>query len=176
VTPPKWNDDEAMLALVDDWFLELEMLDALDDAERIQPDITFADVYSWIERDAVDAAKAGNFRPLVDMRRGQNPLVRKIQDEMGAKLSAEAEDLIDRRLVGERRVKEGRGVAKRSIAEREGSETFCAAQEVPAIEGILRHHFSGRRAYKLRAKELAAMRNGIQTDTLLNFMRKKREM
>ena len=128
----------------------------------------YDDIYRSIESKAIGAARAGNFRPLVEMRQ--------LQERRGRKLSSEAEELIDRRLLGDRRVMKGRGVAKRSRAERERSPTFLASEDVPIIMDILRRHFTGRRPYKVRAQELAAKQWGIQVDRLINFMAKGRHL
>ena len=92
----------------------------------------------------------------------------------GYTLPPEAENLIDYRLLGLPRDKEGRGSDQRS--KREKSPTFRAAQSVPIIMDILQQHFSGRRPYKARAQELAAKQWGVQVDTLINFMKKGRHI
>ena len=163
---PDWNDDEGLLALVDEYWANQhrptinwrELYQSGSAADHPHYKSTFRD----IELNAIDAAKAGNFRPLVVLRK------------QGCKLSFEAEDLINWRLLGLPREKEGRGSDQRS--KRENSPTFRAAQSVPIIMDILQQHFSGRRPYKVRAQELAAMQWGVQVDTLVNFMKKGRHI
>jgi hypothetical protein len=166
VNLPDWNDDDGLLALVEEEFTELQWLDSLD--LRRPPQTRRADIDRANERRAIGEAKAGNFRQLVYVRRWR------LQNGLAIGLSAEAEELINRKLLGERRVKKGRGVSKRSSAEREASSTFCAAQDVPFIMDVLRKHFSGRRPYKVRAQELAARQWDVQVETLINFMNKGR--
>jgi hypothetical protein len=150
---PDWNDDEGLLALVDAHWI---------DQRQHRPDNWRELYHHHLELEAIDAAKAGNFRPLALLRKGMH------------KLSVEAEDLITWRLLGLPREKEGRGSDQRS--KREKSPTFRAAQSVPVIMDILQQHFTGRRPYKVRAQELAAKQWGVQVDTLINFMAKGRHI
>jgi hypothetical protein len=149
---PDWNDDDGLMELVG---IELEKLP--------RPPVRDETVEQWcreVELNAIEVAKAGNFRPLVTVRGWR---------KYGYELSAEAEALIDQRLLGKRRVKEGRG-----RVQRRETPTFCAARDVPLIQGILKRHFTGRRPYMVRAQELAAKQWGVEVDTLINFMKKGR--
>jgi hypothetical protein len=127
-------------------------------------------IFRLMERDAVEAAKGGNFRLLADMLhpKPKNPLLG--QDR--PPLKPETMELVCLRLVGEYKAPR-RGPPKASPAQRSANtKSYDAANEMQLIELLLWRHYRGEKGIRRRAIEIAAERAGIDANTLWNYLKK----
>jgi uncharacterized protein YbaR (Trm112 family) len=185
-------DDEAVLALVAD---QLDA-DAMEAEAYLRwdthPDIPLSDIRGWREEEALNRARAGDWRPIADQVRRLLPeeygnLVaarllgkagdwRPIADQVRRLLPEEAGNLVAARLLGKIKKK---GPAKKPIDKRRlASPAIGADDEYELIWPILRERFPGERigAIKARAREIAAERAGIEVKTLENYRKSKRRV
>jgi hypothetical protein len=169
---PKWSDDKAVAAwvgkVIDDAALDEEYEHSQLPWDTL-PDIPASFIFEDMERQAVEAAQGGNFRPLADMLERINPLFKLAKWNLGPRAIA----LIARRLRGEPIAKRGR---PKQTAERRqlNTRTHDAAAELKEIERILRQHYPSEKKIKERATSIAATRAGIKHDTLVNYLKRPR--
>ena len=170
---PKWNDDEALVAWIGDLFDEKER----DFYLHYQPTagVPASTVFEAMESEAIKAAEGGNFRPLAELNSPKNnPLTKQLRD-WGFHLSQRAEELISDFLLYGRKGRRGR--PKQTIAERHAATPLHeVAKEVDKIEEILRWNYKGQKAYHDRAITIAGLLNGIEHDTLANYLRSERQL
>jgi hypothetical protein len=141
--PPKWNDDAGVAALVNDEFLEWERLDAVDAGNRTEPGIPASEIFASMERDAVEEAERGNFKPAAEILEQRNPFVKWLRG-MGHHLSPKAEALIAERITGKDRGKRRRGSPRNmstgnSLIITVSSAFICC--RIPRPAGFLRARF-----------------------------------
>jgi hypothetical protein len=160
-------DDEAIVTVV---------AEELDEEERqfyllrwdTHPGVRLSDIKRQRQQDAVNRARAGDWRLLAD-------LVRR-----GIPLNSEAGNLVAARLLGKIKKKGTRGPPKKPIEERRlASPSIGADEEYELIWPILREHFPEERigAIKARALQIAAQRAGIKdVKTLENYRKSKRRV
>src|SRR3954470_20598776 len=122
MTLPRWMDEERVYALVQDILLEIEYHDAIDAAEREEPDLTLSHFYEVLETQALDKARQGSFHALASLLRSDHPLnwrtVLAPEGALRASLSDSTWDLIAARL--SRKFKaERRGAPQKTRTERE---------------------------------------------------------
>ncbi|WP_212496027.1 hypothetical protein [Bradyrhizobium japonicum] len=108
------------------------------------------------EREAIAAAKYGDFKPLAILR------------QLGIPLGDEANALINTKLMGENFPAKRRGRPSRPLFD------DIAAEEVSSIEKLLREHFPGRSVNRAYAIDLAALRNCMDRERLANHPAFKR--
>ena len=117
------------------------------------------------QRNAVTAAKAGDWRALADLV------------DRGIVLIPAARRLIAARLLSKIKKKGTRGPSKKSIEERRlASAAIGADEDYELIWPVLREQFPKERigAVKARALAMAAERAGIAVQTLRNYRKSKR--
>jgi hypothetical protein len=175
--PPKWNDDAGVAALVNDEFLEWERLDAMESVYRDEPDLTASELFARMERNAVEAAERGDFKPLAEMLKQKNPLIKWLRRDLKLHLGPKADALLAERITGEDRGKRGRGRPKQTVEQRHiNTPVHGAANEVEDIERILRRHYPDEKKIRERAITVAAERAGIRRQTLVNYLKSKRRI
>jgi hypothetical protein len=127
------------------------------------------------EREAIAAARQGNFKLLAELLDPTKPTKPKqpLPSHRPERLSAEAEVLIAAKLRGEHKVPRQRPT-QTEAQRRAYNPAYAAADEVPIIQEILLRHFPGRRGYKRRAIEIAALRAGVDSDGVREHLRPKR--
>src|SRR4249919_3563843 len=169
---PKWNNDEAVAALVEAEFLEWERQDVMDDVGREYPGFKESKLLLWIESDAADAAKRGNFRPLAELMEPENPLIKMLTAKF--RLSTGTLAIVAKKLRGGGVGKHGR--PRKSIEERyASSKCHGAADELPDIIRILRKYYPNEKVRE-KAIDIAARRAGINASTLSNYLRSDRRL
>jgi hypothetical protein len=169
---PKWNNDDAVAALVDAEFLEWERQDAMDAVDRLDPGFKESELLSWIENDAADAAKRGDFKPLIEIFEQQNLLIRHLTSKFG--LSKKTLAIAAKKLRGEWIRNHGR--PRQSDEERHaGSKCHGAAAELPDVIRILKSYYPNEKVRE-KAIEIAARRAGIKAGTLSNYLRSDRRL
>jgi hypothetical protein len=146
---PKWGDDAALTAWVSRLMPERHFDVLFPELITVQSGVPWQ---SWdakaMEREAFEAARQGDFRMLGWMLDKHMPLTR------------ESMSLIAARLMG--KLKAGPGAAKQAIARRRAANpVHNAADEVPAIQTILRQHYPKQRGIRDRAIDIAAARAEI---------------
>ncbi len=93
-----------------------------------------------------------------------DPLLMMLKSK-GFDLGAKARGILAKRLTGELRFEVGRG--KKTLDQRRADNASIGpAEEVPAIERILRHYYPAEKGIHDRAVEIAAHRAGINPETL----------
>jgi hypothetical protein len=147
---PRWSDDAALIEWVGD---------------QLPRDSLWMPWHQWWggqfvgppedrEREAVAAARLGNFKPLGTLV-GQ-----------GQTLDPEAIDLIAARLSGDFKAKRGKPPRRRA--------NDFAADEVATIQELLQRHYPDQRGHRDRAIDIAAHRHGIDPERLRSHRAFKR--
>jgi len=161
---PAWTDEEAVVAWVDE-----QINEAIDPIYEMSFDAQVPNFpRSWyresIEREAVEAARRGNFRQLA-----------KFFKLAPSDLSQEARELIAQRLVGEYKARRGR--PKQDPEERRAaSPVHNAATDFLEIKGILDQWWPEERGRRDRAIAIAADKAGIEFGTLFNYLKSNRRL
>jgi hypothetical protein len=156
---PEWSDEAAVTRWVcqrvdTDDFASIEFVD--HDMQRL---------FATMEREAVAAAKNGDFAPLAEL----------LSWGAGFRLGGEANALIAAKLTNRHEVKRGRPVltdAQRKARD-ELNATHAAACEVKAIERWFRQCFPRERGRHDRAVSIAVKRHGIKPRVIANYLRSK---
>jgi hypothetical protein len=160
---PLWSDDAALIKWVD--------------RQLPGPDWLIMPWHRWWrgqfvgppedrEREAIEAARLGNFKLLAELMDPPHEHLRSYRPE---RLSHEAEMLIAARLRGTFKAKRGKPPRRRP-------DDF-AADEVAAIQELLKRHYPGQRGYRDRAIDIAAHRHGVDPERLRShraFKRRRR--
>jgi hypothetical protein len=161
---PKWGDDAALTAWVGRHLPERHADVLFPEMTNVQSGVP----WQWwdakaSEREAFEAARQGDFRMLGWMLEQRMPLKR------------ESMALIAARLMGKLKVKPG--AAKQAIARRRATNpVHNAADEVPAIQTILRQHYPKQRGIRDRAIDIAAARAEIDRDRLAYHLNSKNRL
>ena len=163
---PKWGDDAALAAWAGERIPERHAEVLFPERITVQSGVPWQ---SWdakaMEREAFEAAQQGDFRMLGWMLDQRIPLKR------------ESMVLIAARLMGKFKSKKGVGAAKQAIARRRAANpVYNAADEVPAIQAILRQHYPKQRGIRDRAIDLAAARAKIKRTRLTNHLNSKHRL
>jgi hypothetical protein len=185
MTPPRFNNEEAVAAFI--W----KIIDEEDeDAERefyalpwdTHPDIWASDLFRSAERKAIEAAHAGNFKPLADLV-DRNPMLRRTRHL----LSPEAWALLAARVAPRPRARYKKGEPRppprpkvnrggrprQTIDERmANTPVHQAAAEIKRVEEVLRRHYPTEKKIRDLAITMVAGRAGIEPETLTNHVRK----
>jgi DNA primase len=179
MTPPKWNDDEALAAWVNQ-AMPAQHVDYLfeEALPTWRPDVPMSwESFEAQEREALAAARGGNFRLLAylldpDPDRFTDGKTRPVRLQ---RLSRESEVLIASRLRGKFKVK--KGAPKQPVARRRArTPVYAAADEVAIIHEILLRQYPMQRGIRDRAIAIAAKRAGIPRRRLFNHLKSKRRL
>jgi hypothetical protein len=163
--PPKWGDDDAVLA---EWVSQYipERCDGYLFPELIdlRPGVPWQ---SWdkraMEREAFEAAQQGNFRMLGWML------------DKGMSLKPQSLALIAARLMG--KFKSKGGAARMSVARRRAKNPMHdVANEVPTIQKILQQHYPKQHGHRDRAISLAATRANMKRSQLVNYLKNSHKL
>jgi hypothetical protein len=107
---------------------------------------------------------------LTELARPRTNLLAMMLRSMGLDLGAKARDILAKRLTGELRFKVGR--PKKTLDHRRADRpAIGAAEELPAIERILRSYYPHQKKIHDRAVEIAARRADINDQTLLDYQK-----
>jgi hypothetical protein len=164
---PKWSDEAAVARWV------CQRVD-YDDFASVEFDSRGAlELFKAWEREAIAAAKNGNFAPLAALVKGRNEMAQSYREDL--RLDPETEALLAARLENPRGGKRGR--PKLTIEQRQlwelGNPVHAAARETKAIEKWFRQFYPRERGRHDRAVAIAAKRHNIKPRLIGNFLRSR---
>jgi len=175
--PPDWTDEEAVVAWVnmirDDQILEEER-EFMELPWDTHPGIRKSDLFSDIERKAVDQAQQGNVQPLAELLLPLYPFNRYEAHKIRESLADSTWVMISERLCGK---KAKRGRPKKTTDERRAHNlVHDAADEVPIVRRILERGYPGqgsRQIYDLTLC-IVADRHNLDQETLNKYLRRSK--
>jgi hypothetical protein len=146
-----------------------------DDFASIEFDSRDAlELFKAREREAVAAAKNGNFVPLAALVKGRNEMAQSFREDL--RLDPETEAMIAARLENPRGKRGKRGAPPLTIEQRQQREAMkpvhAAAGETRAIEKWFRQFYPRERGRHERAIAIAARRHGIKPRLIANYLRR----
>jgi hypothetical protein len=176
VTLPKpelWSDEAAVTA----WVYQRIDYGPSEDSELRHSGMNAQQIFEELEREAVAAAKNGDFFPLAKLLNGEIDSIFFVPEKT-FHLGPEANALLAARVMNPRGGERGRPAL--TVEQRKQREAVkpvhAAAVEVRAIEKVFREFYPRARGRHERAVAIAAKRHGIKQRLITYYLRSKHRL